>query len=369
MSGENYTFGAPSFVKETDLYRENRVLMRDTKMKKRPSTAGSISNKPAVYAENRAEPRTQQLASTMKERDALLIRIKNLQGELQLALMAAEDIRALKTKMMHTVEQLENEKTAHIRTKKKNESLESKLVCALDHLETMISETKILKKEGLRKSESERDATYKLNQEKKKVGILREKVKAKDKLIAELRHGNFLLDGQLKLMDEKMVYTRKSLDACRLFQRGVVEKSVKESKTLREKFGALTGGSLDQMDITNNSFFVNMASTGAQVDTNSPSGSPGEFSPSPGRVRPGTTGSGSSPRKKKNMKKSLSDNMLDGFAYDQMNKAKKESRGKEVVEKVNDRLRKKNGEQKAWTIESIQELAHSRDRPGTAPTN
>jgi len=36
------------------------------------------------------------LTKTMKERDQLLVRIKHLQEELQLALMAAEDINALK---------------------------------------------------------------------------------------------------------------------------------------------------------------------------------------------------------------------------------------------------------------------------------
>lgn len=40
------------------------------------------------------------LTKTMKERDQLLVRVKNLQEELQLALMAAEDISALKCNEM-----------------------------------------------------------------------------------------------------------------------------------------------------------------------------------------------------------------------------------------------------------------------------
>ena len=78
------------------------------------------------------------LSKTMKERDGLLVKIKNLQGELRLALMAAEDISALKQKLVNSCNHLDSEKMAHMRTVGEVDGIMRTKMCYADHLENLI---------------------------------------------------------------------------------------------------------------------------------------------------------------------------------------------------------------------------------------
>jgi hypothetical protein len=300
--------------------------------------------------------------------------------------MAAEDISALKNKLVNSCNHLDSEKMAHMRTVGEVDGIMRTKMCYADHLENLITELKLMSKSKMRIAGAYRD----LRKKKKAVDFentqLRRKNAAKDKLIADLRQSNVVINNQLKLLDEQLIYCKKNIDGIRTEQRTTVARASKESKVLRNKFAQATGHTLDDikltnvanLDVTDTSFF------GKILDNHGEGG----FVPSPGKVRPKSAGPvDKSPLKRAetapalgrlvNQRKSLDMNNnnynqnqeLDPLAVHvgEMTQRQKDVAMEGILEKVNHKRRKQTGENKAWEDTSIRALATARDsRPKSA---
>jgi len=319
------------------------------------------------------------LSKTMKERDGLLVKIKNLQGELRSALMAAEDISALKSKLVNSCNHLDNEKMAHLRTVGEVDDIKRTKMCYADHLENMITGLKLLSKSKLRIAGAYRDLRKKKKLADFENNQMRRKNAAKDKLIADLRENNQVLNNQLKLMDEQLLYCKKNIDGVRTEQRTTVARASKESKVLRNKFAQATGHTLDDIRLTN---VAGLDTTDASIFGKfQDNHGGGEFSPpSPGKVRPKSAGPvEKSPLKRVDaaptlgrlvsnsnslgMNNNNNKQELEPLAVHigEMSQRQKDVAMEVILEKVDHKRRKQTGENKAWEDTSIRALASARD--------
>ncbi len=186
------------------------------------------------------------LSKTMKERDDLLVRVKNLEDELKMSLRASEDIRALKMKLKTLVVQLRTVKEQHLKEMNKIAQLERAKLSYADHVETLLTNFRLVSRSKMRASKREQRTRRRNISLVKQNTRLRKQVEAKDKLIKELMNNSKLLHGQLKLMDERLIYARSQVDNVRINQKQIVDRSVKESQKLRTKFAQITGVGLDE---------------------------------------------------------------------------------------------------------------------------
>ena len=170
----------------------------------------------------------------------MVSRIKSLEDELRLALGAAEDIKALKTKLVQMIDRIRSEKEARERQMFDLKTTRKKLLILTDHIEKLMSHlkheaaAKIRALETLREQEK---TTFLANQ--KCLKFSRQGV-AKDRLIMELREGGKILEDQLRLMDEKYLELRTKLDFARENSEKRIRKAEKIAGELRVKF-ALAG--------------------------------------------------------------------------------------------------------------------------------
>ena len=170
----------------------------------------------------------------------MIRRIKELENELQLALGAAEDIRALKAKLLQMVERNRQEKEQRLRTELDLQHSKKKVEMLSDHMEKLMvhlkheSASKLRVVEQLRASEKENAKI------KEKCDLVIRKGAAKDRLILELREGSKVLEDQLRLMDEKFLELRTKLDWARELGAKKIRKAEQKAKELRAKF-ALAG--------------------------------------------------------------------------------------------------------------------------------
>jgi hypothetical protein len=299
------------------------------------------------------------LSKTMKERDELLLRVKNLQDELKLALMAADDIAALKKKLTNSCILLDNSKSANLRTSSQVSRLKHKNIILSDHTERLIIELRIEQQARLRLSERERKwrllKVKAVSQNKR----LKQEVAAKDKLIRELRDNNHVLNNQLKLMDEQITHVRKNVDGIRVEQRVIVDKSVQVAKTLRHKYASATGRNLDDVtlhergsatspDASPTSYTA--AESGRSPFSERLSGGKDDhtmsFSPSPGKVRPQSSpgpGKGERGTAKRNVRLSPEElqQKVNGMSERDSHKALDG-----IMDKIHEKQRKGRGENK-----------------------
>ena len=170
----------------------------------------------------------------------LMERVKGLEDELRLALGAAEDIRALKGKLMQMVERTRVEKESRLKTEQEVKSANKKVEMLTEHMEKLMihlkheATSKTRSVEQLRVTEKE---TVRL---KEKCDLISRKSSAKDRLILELREGSKVLEDQLRLMDEKFLELRTKLDWAREQGNKKIKKAEKTAKELRQKY-ALAG--------------------------------------------------------------------------------------------------------------------------------
>ena len=184
----------------------------------------------------------------------------NLRDELQVALLAAEDIRALRVKSTLLIERLRDEKEARLKLQAKNELVNRKLEMMADHMEKLMNHLRIEAKQK-HKIIDNRTQISKQLQEARLVCEKQQKIiESKNRLeylfvcshssifycincryIAEVCEGSKLLEDQLRLMDEKYLEMRKKLDYAREVNRIEVVKAQKEASGLRRKFATLTG--------------------------------------------------------------------------------------------------------------------------------
>merc|ERR1711991_392098 len=157
------------------------------------------------------------------------------------AMNAAEDIKALKAKLLMMVDRIRSEKDTRDRLNYELKSTRKKLSILTDHIEKLMGHlkreaaAKIRALENLREMEKE-----KLHANQKCIKLVRKGV-AKDRYLIELREGSKILEDQLRLMDEKYLELRSKLDWARENGARRVKKAEKLAADLRVKY-ALAGG-------------------------------------------------------------------------------------------------------------------------------
>lgn len=171
---------------------------------------------------------------------ALMERVKGLEDELRLALGAAEDIRALKGKLMQMVERTRQEKESRLKSEGELRSANKKVEMLTDHMEKLMIHLKHEAAAKTRSVEQLRTSERENLRVKEKCDLLSRKSSAKDRLILELREGSKVLEDQLRSMDEKFLELRTKLDWAREQGNKKIKKAEKTAKELRTKF-ALAG--------------------------------------------------------------------------------------------------------------------------------
>ena len=249
------------------------------------------------------------LSKTMKERDDLLVKVKDLEDELKMSLRASEDIRALKMKLKTLVVQLRTVKEQHMKEVSKIEQLERAKLSYSDHVETLLTNFRLVSRSKVRASKREQRTRRRNVSLVKENTKLTKQVEAKDKLIKELKNNSKLLHGQLKLMDERLIYARSQVDNVRINQKQIVDRSVKETQKLRSKFAEITGLGLDEAGYELAQKFETLR---IMEETGGAHRSHGRDSFSPGKIRPR-----SSPIKRGKNKNSLHS----PFTYDNNSQA------------------------------------------------
>lgn len=212
-------------------------------------------------------------------------RVMNLEEELRLALNAAEDIRALKAKVIQLVGHIRHEKECRVKADSEVKLCHKKMNILSNHIEKLMAHlkheatSKIKYMDQLKLSESEVQHT------KQNVVLISKKSAAKDKLIIELREGSKVLEDQLRLMDEKYLELRTKLDFSRDQFNRRLKKAEKLAQDLRMKF-MMAGNTtlLDAMPLpvinthTNNNSFAESGNHGSTVswapDMETPGASP-----------------------------------------------------------------------------------------------
>lgn len=227
--------------------------------------------------------------------DRLRTRLRLCQEELKLSLGASEDIRALKIKAAHIMDQFTREKENAVSAKEKQKVAERRAEILVSHTEKLM---KCLRSEATAKvkqieaNRRERKLSFNLTN---KINERESVIGTQKRLIYELREGARVMEGQLRLMDERFYELRGKLDSARHNQRFYVEKYKKEAKELRNKFTTIHGPryNLDSVQVPEGFEMqqsVDFFGTGQQQQQQQQYGS---LDQSPeiqqGRVRPSTT--------------------------------------------------------------------------------
>ncbi|OQR83754.1 hypothetical protein ACHHYP_14323 [Achlya hypogyna] len=179
------------------------------------------------------------------EREMRLLRSRNkrlversteLEKELQAAVGAMDDVKALKEKTAELAGRQRTEK--ELRSKSDGARVEAteKIVALSEHIEKLMIH---LKHEAAAKAKA-LEAVRALETERKELGEsvaqLTKKLGVKDKVLAELQQGSKILEDQLRLMDEKYIELRNKLDWTRTTSQKEVKKLTNELNVLRCKW-------------------------------------------------------------------------------------------------------------------------------------
>lgn len=186
-----------------------------------------------------ASPKPRPASGTMTDSE-LQTRISNLEEELRLALGAAEDIKALKAKVIQLVDRLRSEKEERVKADGEVKRYSRKMEMLGDHIEKLMLHLKHEAGIKIKTSDQLRDSEKRNIALQAKLLNLTKKNQAKDRLVAELREGSKILEDQLRLMDEKYLELRTKLDYTRDTGTKKIKKAQKMAADLRVKF-ALAG--------------------------------------------------------------------------------------------------------------------------------
>jgi hypothetical protein len=168
--------------------------------------------------------------------DDLLNKIKNLEYELRIALGAAEDIRALKTKLIQVLERIRIEKEGKIKVEQNLQRAKKKIEMLGDHMEKLMNHLKHEAASKVKAMEQLRVNERTMHTLKEKSAMISRKSSAKDRLILEIREGSKILEDQLRLMDEKYLELRSKLDYARESGIKKIKQAEKTASDLRLKF-------------------------------------------------------------------------------------------------------------------------------------
>jgi hypothetical protein len=168
--------------------------------------------------------------------DDLLNKIKNLEYELRIALGAAEDIRALKTKLIQVLERIRIEKEGKIKVEQNLQRAKKKIEMLGDHMEKLMNHLKHEAASKVKAMEQLRVNERTMHTLKEKSAMISKKSSAKDRLILEIREGSKILEDQLRLMDEKYLELRSKLDYARESGIKKIKQAEKTAADLRLKF-------------------------------------------------------------------------------------------------------------------------------------
>ena len=206
------------------------------------SSHENITNRPASVSGERVHTTTSTRAHTPAQSDSeLMQRIKNLEFELRLALGAAEDIKALKAKLLQLVDRVRIEKENKLKAETELNTVKKKMAMLGDHMEKLMTYLKHEAAAKIRAVESLRTSERAAAKFKEETALIVKKGVAKDRLILELREGSKILEDQLRLMDEKYLELRTKLDYARESSIKKIAKAEAKAKELRIKFALASG--------------------------------------------------------------------------------------------------------------------------------
>jgi DNA repair exonuclease SbcCD ATPase subunit len=162
--------------------------------------------------------------------------IKELKGELELAMAGLDDVRIMKEKTKELESRQRSEKDQRARSDVATKHANEKVVALSEHIEKLMIH---LKHEAAAKAK-----IHDLQRRtEKEVVLLRErnqalvkKNAARERVIAELKEGSKILEDQLRLMDEKYIELRAKLDWTRASSQKEMKKVQAEANSLRAKW-------------------------------------------------------------------------------------------------------------------------------------
>jgi chromosome segregation ATPase len=162
--------------------------------------------------------------------------IKELKGELELAMAGLDDVRIMKEKTKELEGRQRSEKDLRARSDVATKHANEKVVALSEHIEKLMIH---LKHEAAAKAK-----IHDLQRRtEKEVVLLRErnqalvkKNAARERVIAELKEGSKILEDQLRLMDEKYIELRAKLDWTRASSQKEMKKVQAEANSLRAKW-------------------------------------------------------------------------------------------------------------------------------------
>jgi len=272
----------------------------------------------------------------------LLARIKNLEYELRLALGAAEDIKALKAKLLQMVDRIRTEKESKLKAEAEAAGVKKKMDMLADHMEKLMTHLKHEAASKIRSMEQLRVAERENSRLSEKISLMNKKSVAKDRLILELREGSKILEDQLRLMDEKYLELRTKLDYAREMGTKKVKQAENIASELRIKF-ALAG---------NNIILDNVV----LPDINSNAGSILEGGKSLGSTENGSWAVSSTANSSKKSGKGKSKSKKMSQSVSSLQDAAPEPNLDGVLEKI----RTQSGQRKEWSDDKLRELTKSR---------
>ena len=272
----------------------------------------------------------------------LRTRIKDLEGELQMAYGLSEDIALLKRKMEQLSERNRVEKEKCIKAENDGAFAKKKMEILADQLEKLMTHLKHEAAAKVRTQEQMRVNDRELVEMKEKLRLTESKSSAKDRLVLELREGAKILEDQLRLMDEKYLELRGKLDWARENSEKKIQQAQRKAKELRKKFALMGGGPLDKIQLPG--LDGGASQTSVSFGGSIMGGSTVDF----GSID-------TSKSKKKGHKKSK------GMNQSQASQETGDSVFAEPsLESVMEKIRRHQGGKKEWTDENLRELAKSR---------
>ena len=270
----------------------------------------------------------------------LRTRIKDLEGELQMAYGLAEDIALLKKKMELLADRNRVEKEKCLKAESEGAFAKKKMEILADQLEKLMTHLKHEAAAKVKTQEQMRVNDRDLVETKERLRLTEAKSSAKDRLVLELREGAKILEDQLRLMDEKYLELRGKLDWARENSEKKIQQAQRKAKELRKKFALLGGGPLDKIQLPG------LEGGGSQTSV-SFGGSMLEGS----SVDLGSIGSSKGAKKGKRVK---------GMNQSQASQDGIRVSAEPSLDSVMEKIRKHQGAEREWTDESLRNLAKSR---------
>lgn len=162
----------------------------------------------------------------------LVVRVQELEQELECAVSAMDDVKVLRGKAAELAGRQRNEKGLRSKFEFAAKENSEQVLALSEHIEKLMVHLKHEAAAKARAEASTRRLEREMGQIRNRTLALTAKIKAKDRLVMEMRDGSKILEDQLRLLDEKQIDLRTKLDWAR-------SSSSKEVKRLQEDAGIL----------------------------------------------------------------------------------------------------------------------------------